>query len=593
MQSSQGSTGQEVADGSSRPHPMRANLLLVWGNPNVRRVQLAFLGAEAGVWIYLIALLVFSYGVGGAALVGVFAGTRLLCSALSMPVGGAVADRMSRRDYLIVCNVLRFPLLALAALGIIFELGTWVVLVPGILLTMLAVTFRPAQAGLLPNLVTEPHELTAANATAETIQATTNFIGPAIGGLLVGLFGPAPVVLISALGSIWAIALLLRVPRDAPTESTAPAARADAGPRADDPDDGTVGDLGGGANVGTRLADPPAGESTSLMDDVLGGFGAIRRDRDLAVVTGFYLVGGTLLGVYMVVLVVIAGEWLGNPAAVGWMNGLSGAGAIVGGIAVLARADRARLARLTLIGCLGSCLGLVALGSVPHVAMIAVVMLAMGLVEPPLQIGLGTIPQRLVPGRFTARVVAATSAIGVLAAAFGAFVSPVLIDLLGLRETLVVGGLVGSALMLGLGTQVPRIDRRLTSPRGLELLGQVPMFAPLSPVLLEQIVQRLKPVEVVAGSDVIREGEAADHIYLIESGAVRVTKEGRELRIQGAGEVFGEIGCLRALPRTATVTALQDLVLLALPRDEFLAVLAGDPRVLALADDLVQRRLTG
>lgn len=547
---------------------MRANLLLVWGNPNVRRVQLAFLGSEAGVWIYLIALLVFSYGVGGAALVGVFAGARLLCSALSMPVGGAVADRMSRRDYLIACNVLRFPLLTVAALGIIADLGTWVVLVPGILLTMLAVTFRPAQAGLLPNLVSEPHELTAGNATAETIQATTNFIGPALGGLLVSMFGPAPVVLISALGSFWAVALLVRVPRDTP----APAARADGG---------------------TGPADPAAKEPASLLDDVLGGFSAIRRDRDLAVITGFYLVGGTLLGVYMVVLVVIAGEWLGNPAAVGWMNGLSGAGAIVGGIAVLARADRARLARLTLIGCLGSCLGLVALGSVPHVAFIAVVMLAMGLVEPPLQIGLGTIPQRLVPGRLTARVVAATSAIGVLAAAFGAFATPVLIDRLGLRETLIVGGLAGSALMLALGTQVPRIDRRLTSPRGLELLRQVPMFAPLSPVLLEQVVQRLEPVEVAAGGQVVREGEAADRLYLIESGTVRVTQGARELRIQGAGEVFGEIGCLRAVPRTATVTATEDVVLLALPAHEFRSVLAGDPRVLALADDLVQRRLTG
>lgn len=554
---------------------MRANLRLVWGNRNVRRVQLAYLGSEAGVWVYLIALLVFAYEVGGAGLVGVFAGARLLFSAVSMPLGGAVADRMARRDYLIVCNLLRFPLLAVAALGIILDLGTWVVLAPGILLTMLAVTFRPAQAGLLPNLVDEPQELTAANATAETIQAMTNFIGPAIGGVLVGMFGPAPVVLVSALGSVCAMILLSRVPRD----GAAAAAGASSPPKSD-------------PTAADPIA-PPAAETSSFVGDVVGGFSAVREDRDLTVLTGFYLVGGALLGVYMVVLVVIAGEWLGNPAAVGWMNGLSGAGAIIGGIAVLSRADRVPLARLTLIGCLGSCIGLVALGSVPHIAMIVVVMLFMGLMEPALQIGLGTIPQRLVPGRLIARVVGATSAVGIFAAALGAFVSPVLIHQIGLRWTLVVGGLAGSALMLVLGIQVPRIDRRLAAPRGLDLLAQVPMFAPLSPVLLEQIVQRLEPVEVPAGGQIIKEGEVADRFYLIESGEVRVTQDERELRTQGIGEVFGEIGLLRGMPRTATVTALEGTVLLVLPRREFLSVLAGDTRVQTLADDLVQRRLTG
>lgn len=545
---------------------MRANLRLVWGNQNVRRVQLAFLGAETGVWVYLIALLVWSYEIGGAALVGTFAGVRLLCGAFSMPLGGAVADRMSRRDYLVLCNVLRFPLLAVAALGIILDLGVWVVLVPGVLLTMLAVTFRPAQAGLLPVLVDEPAELTAANATAETIQATTNFLGPAIGGLLVGVVGAAPVVLISAVGSVWAILLLLRVPRD--------------GVASDD-------------TACDDRAPAPVADDSSFLSDVVGGFAAIRRDRHLTVLTGFFVVGGALLGVYMVVLVVIAGEWLGNPAAVGWMNGLSGAAAIVGGITVLSMADRVPLARLTLIGCLGSCLGLVALGSVPHVAMIALVMIFMGLMEPALQIGLGTIPQRLVLGRLIARVVGATNAAGVLAAALGAFITPVLIHQVGLRTTLVVGGLAGSVLMLVLGLQVPRIDRRLASPRGLDLLTEVPMFAPLSPVLVEQIAQRLEPVEAPAGAEIVREGETADRFYLIESGEVVVTQGERTLRAQGAGEVFGEIGLLRRTPRTATVTARSDTTLLALPRREFLAVLSGDTRVQSLADDLVQRRLTG
>lgn len=529
---------------------MRGNLRLVWSNRGVRRVQLAYLGMETAAWVYLVAVLVWTYEAGGAALVGTYAGIRLLCSAVAVPVGGVVADRMSRRNYLIACNLIRLPLIVVAALCITLDLGVWPVLVPGVLLGMISVTFRPAQAALLPTLVEEPRELTAANATAETIQGTTGFMGPAIGGLLVSVLGVAPVVLLSTLGAVWAIVLLRGVPRD-------------------------------------RVA-PSAGESGG---SVLGGFSAIRADRDLSVLTGFFVVGGTLLGVYMVVLVVIAGEWVGDPAAVGWMNALSGAASIAGGIIVISLADRIPLARLTLIGSLGSCLGLAILGGAPHVVVIALVMILMGLTEPMIYIGLGTIPQRLVPSRLVARVVSATNAVGVFSAALGAFMTPVLLHHIGLRWTLVIGGLAGVVLTMVIGARVPRIDQRLAAPRGLALLAQVPMLAPLSPVLLEQVVQRLEPVEVPAGTAVIREGEVADRFYVIESGEVEVTQGGRVLRTQGVGEEFGEIGLLRDVPRTATVTAEADTVLLTLPREEFLSVLAGDARVHGLADDLVRRRL--
>jgi CRP-like cAMP-binding protein len=74
---------------------------------------------------------------------------------------------------------------------------------------------------------------------------------------------------------------------------------------------------------------------------------------------------------------------------------------------------------------------------------------------------------------------------------------------------------------------------------------------------------------------VIRQGAAADRFYVIESGTVVVTQaaadgKSTELRRMGADEVFGELGLLSGAPRSATVTAATDGLLLALDADAFL-----------------------
>jgi hypothetical protein len=45
------------------------------------------------------------------------------------------------------------------------------------------------------------------------------------------------------------------------------------------------------------------------------------------------------------------------------------------------------------------------------------------------------------------------------------------------------------------------------------------------------------------------------------TGLVEVTQDGAVLRREGPGDLFGEIGLLRDVPRSATVTAVEDTVL--------------------------------
>jgi len=67
------------------------------------------------------------------------------------------------------------------------------------------------------------------------------------------------------------------------------------------------------------------------------------------------------------------------------------------------------------------------------------------------------------------------------------------------------------------------------------------------------------------GQTIISEGSPGDWVYVIISGAVEITKnvEGKTAVIEtlGEGEVFGELGFLGAVKRTATARAVGDTVL--------------------------------
>jgi CRP-like cAMP-binding protein len=110
-------------------------------------------------------------------------------------------------------------------------------------------------------------------------------------------------------------------------------------------------------------------------------------------------------------------------------------------------------------------------------------------------------------------------------------------------------------------------------------LLRVPAFAGLQPGRLESAAQRAVVRQVAAGETVIRQGEVADRFYVILDGTFAVTQQDgareRELRRMTTDEVFGEIGLLSGVPRTATVTAIDDGRLLALDGSEFVDLVAS------------------
>ena len=107
----------------------------------------------------------------------------------------------------------------------------------------------------------------------------------------------------------------------------------------------------------------------------------------------------------------------------------------------------------------------------------------------------------------------------------------------------------------------------------LELAGN-PAFARIPPENLQQLFERFSPLSVVAGQVVLRQGESGDYYYLIRRGTARVTRAWPDGRMEHLadlmpGQVFGEEALILGSTRNATVTMLEDGLLMRLAAEDF------------------------
>lgn len=116
--------------------------------------------------------------------------------------------------------------------------------------------------------------------------------------------------------------------------------------------------------------------------------------------------------------------------------------------------------------------------------------------------------------------------------------------------------------------------------RTSQFLRRLPLFSDFSSRELLEIVSKMKPMEVSAGTTIIKQGERGDKFYLLQEGKVEVILEQitddyyREIKLAelGPGSYFGEIALLKDVPRTATVRAVTDCKLLWLDKENFLSI---------------------
>src|SRR5438552_5435717 len=155
----------------------------VFGNRQVRNVQLAGVGSTLGTWAYAVALPVYAYHSGGARAVGLLFFARFVLAALAAPWLGVLADRWSRRQLMLSADLIRCAIIA--GMTAVASAGgsAYLVYVLAVTSTVVSSSYSPAQAALMPSLVDSPDELTAANLVGNTVSSVGMFAGAGIGGV--------------------------------------------------------------------------------------------------------------------------------------------------------------------------------------------------------------------------------------------------------------------------------------------------------------------------------------------------------------------------------------------------------------------------
>jgi CRP-like cAMP-binding protein len=120
------------------------------------------------------------------------------------------------------------------------------------------------------------------------------------------------------------------------------------------------------------------------------------------------------------------------------------------------------------------------------------------------------------------------------------------------------------------------------------------LFAAFSKDEFGAIVDKLEPVEFMAGERIIAEGDEGDAMYLISSGGGKVVKEveGQELTLDSLaeGEFFGEMSLLVGGPRSASVFARTATEVLRLKSSDLFEIMKKYPHIETVLEEFYEKR---
>ncbi len=118
-----------------------------------------------------------------------------------------------------------------------------------------------------------------------------------------------------------------------------------------------------------------------------------------------------------------------------------------------------------------------------------------------------------------------------------------------------------------------------------DTLAHVDLFSGLDKKELRHIANSCQERKFSAGTVLMQQGDTGAGLFVLTSGKVKITQAGspdraeEDLGTAGAGDVLGEMSLLDDLPRSATVTAVEDTTALLLPIWDFRTSVRSNPEI--------------
>jgi hypothetical protein len=500
-----------------------------------------FKTSEYGSWI---AVTIFANQRGGTREAGAVLVASLAPATLAALGTGNLLVRFEARAVLAWGMVVQAAGLAAIALCISRGAPVLATYAVAIVTATAMVTSRPAISALLPALTPDARSITRAHVLLGWLDGAATLVGPAIAAVCLLItnfsvatdFSVAFLVFAVIAGFAAGLAFLL------PTGGDVELLEEDAGLK-----------LGGALR---QIAKAPGPRAALLL----------------------LTVQGLLLGCLDLLVVVVPNETHGDIASAGWYGTALGAGAMIGGTASVVLIGRRRLWPATVASTIVAGGTVAALCATTSPVAEGAVFVAIGAAAAMMLVAGRATLQRLTELRLLSHVFAAAEAIESAMLLAGAVLVPLLVSAGGIDTTcLAIAGILLAAAVVTIRPLAVAERSALGAFARVAALREVTGLAHLGAAMLESLARAAQPHTFAAGRALMTQGEPGDVYQVIVSGHVDISQDGSIINHQGPGSGVGELALLFPTPRTATVTAADEVNTLSLDREVFLLALTQQP----------------
>ena len=111
------------------------------------------------------------------------------------------------------------------------------------------------------------------------------------------------------------------------------------------------------------------------------------------------------------------------------------------------------------------------------------------------------------------------------------------------------------------------------------VLKSLNLFKDTPENVLADLAPLMKEIQYEQGTEIFKEGEIGDSMYIIQQGNIKIHKGNTTLAILKEKEVFGELSLLDADTRSATATVDTDCTLYKIDQEPFYELMDERPEV--------------